>query len=120
MHRLALFMSISAHLDDSEERIILCGPLHSGEWTLAQAGQAEFSGIEQPGINRFNQLCLEAKAGHTAQGLAVERLFLAKHWEDKGIQAPTCEEEIARICRHGGGGRAVAVAPVMDDAAVQG
>jgi len=76
-------------------------------------------GITQPGIDRFNQLCAEAKAGRTSQGLVVENLFLDKHCLDKGIQDPTFEEEKARRRRRGGG-RAVAVAPVMDAAAVQG
>jgi len=51
----------------------------------------------------FNQLCLEAKAGRRAQGLVVEKLFLDKCGADKGIHAPTFEEE--RACRrHRGGG----------------
>jgi len=68
--------------------------------------------------DRFNQLRLEAKAGRTAQGLVVEKLFLAKHRADKGIQARTFEEERAHRRGRGGGGRAVAVAPAMDAAAV--
>jgi len=39
-------------LDDEEEKIILCGPKYVGKWTCAQAGQAEFSGISQPGMDR--------------------------------------------------------------------
>ena len=106
-------------MDNNKEIIVLYGLLCSGKWTLAQAGQAEFLGIEQAGIDRFNQLCLEAKAGCTAQGFEVEKLFLAKHQADKGIQAPTFEEETAHRRRHGGGRRAVAVAPAMDAVAVQ-
>jgi len=90
-------------LDDEEETIILCGPKYQGKWTCAQAGQAEFSGIYQAGMDRFNQLCLEAGAGRTAQGLAVENVFLDKHRNDKRIRAPTFEEEKARRRRRGGG-----------------
>ena len=71
-------------------------------------------------INPFNQLCAEAKAGCTAQGLTIEKVFLAKLWADKGIKASTFEEEIARIRHCGDNGRAVAGAPPMDAAAVQG
>ena len=120
MHRLALFMSVWTNLDDTEENIVLHGPLCSGRWNLPQDGQAEIWGIVQPGIDCFHQLGLEAKAGHTAQGLVVEKPFLEKHQADKGIQDPTLDEERARRCRRGGGGRAVAVAPVMDATAVQG
>ena len=95
-------------MGNSEGKNILYGPLCSGQWTLAQAGQAEFLGIEQPGIDRFNQLCLEAKAGRTVQGLVVEKLFLDKCHLDKGILAPTFEGETAPRHRHGGGGCAVA------------
>ena len=69
--------------------------------------------------NLGNKLCLEARAGRTAQGLAVEKVFLTKCRDDKGIRAPTFEQEKARRCRRGGG-RQVAVAPVMDVAAVHG
>jgi len=90
-----------------------------GKWTLPQAEQTEFVGIKEAGINHFNQLCLEAKAGRTAHGLAVEKLFLDKHRADRGIQAPTFKQEKARRhCR--GGQRAVAVAPPIDAEAVQG
>jgi len=75
-------------LDEEEETIVLCGPKCQGKWTCAQAGQAEFSGICQAGMDRFNQLRLEAGAGRTAQGLAVENVFLDKHRNDKGICAP--------------------------------
>jgi len=106
-------------LDEEEEKIILYGPLCQGKWTCAQAGQAEFSGICQAGIDRFNELHLEAGAGRTPQGLAVENLFLTKHRDNKGIRAPTFNEEVARRCRRGGAGRQVAVAPVMNAEAVQ-
>jgi len=107
-------------LDEEEEKIILYGPLYQGKWTCAQAGQAEFLGICQAGIDRFNALRLEAGAGRTPQGLAVENLFLTKHWDDKGIRAPTFNEEVARRRRRGGGaGRQVAAAPVMNAEAVQ-
>jgi len=69
-------------------------------------------------MDHFNQLHLEAKAGRTSQGLAVENVFLHKHRNDKGILAPTFEQEKARKNRHGRAGRAVAAAPVMDAAAV--
>jgi len=104
-------------LDDEEEKIILCGPEHVGKSTCAQAGQAEFSGISQPGMDRFNELRVEARAQHTAQGLKVETL-LNKHGDDKGIHAPTFEQEKARR-RCPGGGRQVAAAPVMNAEAVQ-
>jgi len=74
MHGLALFISIWSNFDDNEEKIILCGPKCQGQWTCTQASQAEFLGISQPGIDRFDQLHVEAKAGHTAQGLEVQRI----------------------------------------------
>jgi len=89
-----------------------------GKWTCAQAGQAEFSGISQPGIDRFNVLHDEAKAGCTAEGLKVETLFLNKCRDDKGILAPTLDEEVARR-RRCGATRQVAVAPVMNAETVQ-
>ena len=89
-----------------------------GKWTCAQAGQAEFSGISQPGMDRFIKLCDLAKTGRTPQGLAVENLFLTKYRDDKGIRAPTLEEEVARRRRRGAT-RQVAVAPVMNAEAVQ-
>ena len=67
MHGFALFMSLQAKLWEDAEKIILCGPKFQGKWTCAQAGQAGFLGICQAGMDRFNQLCLEAKAGHTAE-----------------------------------------------------
>ena len=105
-------------MDEEEEKIILCGPKCQGKWTCAQAGQAEFSGISQPGIDRFNELRDVANSGCTPPGLRVETLFLNKHRDDKGIRAPTLEEEVARRRRRGGG-RPVAVAPVMNAEAVQ-
>jgi len=103
---------------EDEGKNILYGPKYQGKWTCAQAGQEEFSDIVQPSIDRFNQLCVESKAGRIAKGLVVENLFLDKYRKDKGIQAPTFEEETARR-RHRGRGRAVAAAPVMDAEAVQ-
>jgi len=100
-------------------KIILYGPKCQGKWTCAQAGQAEFSGVCQTGMDLFNALRLEAKAGRTAEGLAVENVFLDKCRNDKGICAPTFEQEKARRRRGGRGGRAVAVAPVMNAAPVQ-
>jgi len=61
----------------------------------------------------------QLKAGCTAQGLAVENVFLDKYRNAKGIRAPTFEQEKARRNRRGRGGRAVAVAPVMNAVAVQ-
>jgi len=118
MHVLALFNSVWADLDEEEEKIILCGPLCQGKWTRAQAGQAEFSDICQAGIDRFNELRLEARAGCTPQGLAVENLFLTKCRDDKGIHAPTLDQDAARRRRRPGA-RQVAVAPVMNAEAVQ-
>jgi len=105
-------------LDEEEEKIILYGPKCMGKWTCAQVGQAEFSGISQPGMDRFNELRVEARAGRTAQGLKVETLFLNKYRDDKDICAPTFEQEKARRRRRGGG-RQVAAAPVMNAEAVQ-
>ena len=69
---------------------------------------------------RFAQLRVAAKSGRTPQGLKIEQVFLATYWADKGILAPTQDEERARRNRRGGGGgRQVAVAPVMDTAAVE-
>jgi len=120
MHVLALFNSVEANLDEEEEKIILHRPLCQGKWTCAQAGQAEFSGISQPGIDRFNELRVEAGHGHTPQGMAVEILFLTKHRDNKGIRAPTFDKEAACRRRRGGGaGRQVAAAPVMNAEAVQ-
>jgi len=104
---------------EEEGKNFLYGPKCQGKWTCAQAGQAEFSGICQTGMDRFNELRLEARAGRTAQGLAVENVFLDKHRNDKGIRAPTFEQEKARK-RSRGGGRQVAAAPVMNAEAVQG
>jgi len=95
MHILALFNSIQANLDEEEEKIVPNGPKCQGKWTCAQAGQAEFSGICQAGMDCFNELGLEARAGRTAQGLALENFFLTKCWRDEGIHAPTLEQEIA-------------------------
>jgi len=50
--------------------------------------------------------------------LAVENLFLNKSRDDKGIRAPTFEQEKAHRCRRPGG-RQVAAAPVMNAEAVQ-
>ena len=105
-------------MDEEEEKIILYGPKYMGKWTCAQAGQAEFSGISQPGMDRFNALRDLAKTGRTPQGLAVENLFLTKCRDDKGIRAPTLEEEVARRRRRGAA-RQVAVAPVMNAETVQ-
>jgi len=69
-------------------------------------------------MDRFNELRVEA--GRTAQGLAVENVFLDKYRNDKGIRAPTFEQEKARKNRRNRGGRPVAAAPVMDAEAVQG
>jgi len=120
MHVLALFNSVQADFDEDDEKIILYGPKHQGKWTCPQAGKAEFSGICPQGTERFEQLRVEAKAGRTPQGLKIEQIFLAKCRADKGILAPTQEEERARRNRSGGGARQVAVAPVMDAVAVQG
>ena len=79
-----------------EEVIVLYGPRFTGRWTLPQAGQAEFAGIDQDGLDRYKVLRAAAKAGRTPQGLAIEKVFLAKHRSDKGIEAPTAEEEKAR------------------------
>ena len=106
-------------MDDEEERIILYGPKYMGKWTCAQAGQAEFSGISQPGMDRFNALRDLAKTGRTPEGLKVETLFLNKYRDDKGIRAPTLEEEVARRRRRGGAARQVAVALVMNAETVQ-
>ena len=67
----------------------------------------------------FEQLRVDAKSGRTPQGLKIEQVFLAKYRADKGILAPTQDEERARRNRRGGAGRQVAVAPVMDAAAVK-
>jgi len=69
-------------------------------------------------MERFNQLRVEAKSGCTPQGLKVEQVFFAKHRAEKSIQAPTLDQERARR-KHRGGARQVAVAPVMDTAAVK-
>jgi len=114
-------MSIWAELDEDEETLLLFGPKHQGKWTCPQAGQAEFLGISEAGIDRYNELRDLAKLGRTAQGLAVEKAFLAKYRADKNIEAPTMEEETARRNRNRRGqARNVAVAPAMDVAAVQG
>ena len=76
------------------------------------SGRAEFLGISQPGMDRFNKLRVEARAGRTSQGLKVENLFLTKCRDNKGIRAPTFEQEKARRRRRGGR-RQVAVAPVI-------
>ena len=68
---------------------------------------------------RFEQLRVAAKSGRTPQGLKIEQVFLAKYRADKGILAPTQDEERARKNRRGGAGRQVAVAPPMDTAAVK-
>ena len=68
---------------------------------------------------RFEQLRVDAKSGRTPQGLKIEQVFLAKYRADKGILAPTQDEERARKNRRGGGARQVAVAPAMDTAAVK-
>jgi len=85
-----------------------------------RANGPEFSGISQPGMDRFNELRDVAKTGRTPQGLAVENLFLTKYRDDKGtgIRAPTLDKEVARRRRRGAG-RQVAVAPVMNAEAVQ-
>ena len=70
-------------------------------------------------MTRFEQLRVAAKSGRTPQGLKIEQVFLAKYRADKGILAPTQDEERARRNRRGGGARQVAVAPVMDTAAVK-
>ena len=70
-------------------------------------------------MKRFAELRVEAKSGRTPQGLKVEQVFLAKCRDDKGILAPTQDEEKARRNRRGGGARQVAVAPAMDAAAVK-
>lgn len=105
-------------MDEEEDKIILYGPKYQGKWTCVQAGQAEFSGICQAGMDRFNELHDVAGAGRTPQGLAVENLFLTKYRDDKGIRAPTLDEEVARRRRHGAG-RQVAVTPVMNAETVQ-
>jgi len=105
-------------LDEEDEKLILYGPKYMGKWTCAQAGQAEFLGISQPGMDRFNELRDVAKAGRRVEGLKVETLFLNKYRDDKGIRAPTAEEEKARRRRRGAG-RQVAAAPVMNAEAVQ-
>jgi len=108
-------------LDEDGDYLLLYGPKFQGKWTCPQAGQAEFSGISEEGITRYNQLCVLAKSGRTPQGLAVEKAFLAKYREDKNIVAPTFEEETARRNRNRRGqARPVAAAPAMDAAAVQG
>ena len=119
MHILALFNSVQANYDEDDEKIILYGPKYQGRWTCPQAGQAEFSGICPLGMERFEQLRVDAKSGRTPQGLKIEQVFLAKYRDDKGILAPTQDEEKARRNRRGGGARQVAVAPVMDAAAVK-
>ena len=68
---------------------------------------------------RFAQLRVAAKSGRTPQGLKIEQVFLAKYRDDKGILAPTQDEEKARKNHRGGGARQVAVAPAMDTAAVK-
>ena len=68
---------------------------------------------------RFAKLRVDAKSGRTPQGLKIEQVFLAKCRADKGILAPTQDEERARRNRRGGAARQVAVAPVMDTAAVK-
>jgi len=119
MHVLALFNSVQADFDEDDEKIVLCGPKCQDKRTCPQAGQAEFSGICPQGMERFDQLCVDAKLGRTPQGLKIEQIFLAKCRADKGILAPTQDEERARRNRRGGGACQVAVPPVMDTAAVK-
>ena len=88
-----------------------------GKWTLPQAGQAQFAGITQEGINRFDTLRGLVRQGRNAQGLAVEKAFLRKIRADKGILADTYEEERARKRRRNT--RPVAVAPPMEVADVE-
>ena len=120
MHVLALFNSVQANFEEEDEKIFLYGPKYQGRWTCPQVGQAQFSGICKAGMARFAQLCVDAKSGRTPQGLKIEQVFLAKYRADKGILAPTQDEERARRNRRGGAARQVAVAPVMDAVAVQG
>ena len=74
----------------------------------------------RPGKQSFRASVRQA---WTASASFVWRLGLDaqpnKYWNDKGIRAPTFEEKKARR-RRIGGGRQVAVPPVMDVAAVQG
>jgi len=107
-------------LDEDGDFLLLFGPKFQGKWTCPQAGQAEFSGISEAGIARYNELRVLAKSGRTPQGLAVEKAFLARCRADKNIEGLTFDEETARRNRNRRGqARNVAVAPAMDAEAVQ-
>lgn len=107
-----------AEFDEDEEQIILYGPKYVGLWTCPQQGQAEYAGVSDEGLAKFNTLRAAAKAGRTAAGLAVEKAFLTKIRADKRITAPTYEQERASKRRKRNKGPVQAAAP-MDAAQVE-
>ena len=112
---LPLFCETQCEFDSKEEVIILNGPKYTGKWTLTMEGQKEFAGISDDGLANYDRLRKEAKSGRTPQGLAIEKLFLTRIREEKGIEKATYEEERRRKRKRGGHSQPVASEPVMDE-----
>ena len=55
------------------------------KWTDATAGQSSYSSITQAGLDRFDKLVEMCKEGRSEEGLAVEKAFMVKLWEEAKI-----------------------------------
>ena len=94
---------------ENEDKVYLYGPLYQGKFTIPTAGQADLTGgVTVAGLKRWKELLAEANAGRCETGLEVERAFLVKYKEEKGLIAENYEEHLRLKRRKNNKGEAVA------------